>query len=215
MPFSPFRLLRTILVGATILGLASGAHLLGGGALPAPAIMAAILALHILCSSIATKFRLTPAVMLALLASSQLVLHQGFETLSHGIAPVAAPGAEVLDRHAMSAEAHASAVMSSATMAGAPGMEIFGHGAHMSGWMVMAHIAATLVAAALLAYGENALWSLAGWLRPLYQRAAIVHVIPARTLRTSIISQPLPCMPWRNQRPNTRRGPPLSAVVPA
>ncbi|MDO5754398.1 hypothetical protein [Arthrobacter sp.] len=215
MPFSPFRLLRTILVGATILGLASGAHLLGGGALPAPAIMAAILALHILCSSIATKFRLTPAVMVALLASSQLVLHQGFETLSHGIAPIAAPGTEALDQHVMSAEAHASAVMSAASMAGAPGMAVLGHAAHMSGWMLVAHIAATLVAAGLLAYGENALWSLAGWLRPLYERAAAVLLPPTHSPRPGIISHPLPCIPWRNQRPDTRRGPPLSAVVPA
>ena len=55
MSHSPFRLLRTSVVGATILGLAASAHLLGGGTLPAPPIMAAILALHLLCSSIAME----------------------------------------------------------------------------------------------------------------------------------------------------------------
>lgn len=216
MPHSPFRLLRTTVVGATVLGLAAGAHLVGGGTLPAPAIMAAILALHILCSSIATNFRLTPAAMVALLASSQLVLHQGFETLSHGISANPAPGMEHLGHGAhMSAEAHASAMMAATTAVGAPGMESLGHAAYMSGWMGLAHVAATLTAAGLLAHGENALWSLAGWLRPLYKRAAVVLVLPARPTLPSIIMRPLPCVPWRNQPPDTRRGPPLSAAIPS
>lgn len=212
---SPFRLLRTTVVGATVLGLAAGAHLVGGGLLPPPAIMAAILALHILCSSIATNFRLTPPAMLALLASSQLVLHRSFEMLSHGSTAHSAPGMAAMDHHAMSAEAHASAMMAATTAVSAPGMEGIGQAAHMSGWMGLVHVAATLTAAALLAYGENALWSLASWLRPLYKRAAVVLVLPVRATLPRIIMRPLPCVPWRNQPPDTRRGPPLSAVVPA
>ena len=215
MPHSPFRLLRTTLVGATVLGLAAGAHLVGGGTLPAPAIMAAILALHILCSSIATNFRLTPAAMVALLASSQLVLHQGFEMLSHGSTANPAPGVAAMGHQAMSPEGHASAMMASTTAVSAQGMESIGQAAHMSVWMGLAHVAATLTAAGLLTYGENALWSLAGWLRPLYKRAAVVLVLPARTTPPSITMRPLPCVPWRNQPPDTRRGPPRSAVFPA
>ena len=210
MSHSPFRLLRTSVVGATILGLAASAHLLGGGTLPAPPIMAAILALHLLCSSIATHFRLTPATMVALLASSQLILHASFETFSNAAASSAAATA---NHHLVSAEANASALMGSVATVSTPGMESISHLSHMSGWMGVAHVVATLAAAGLLAYGENALWSLANWLRPLYRRAAVVLVQRGPTARPTIVARRLPCMPWRNQRPNTRRGPPQMAVV--
>lgn len=223
MQHSPFRLLRTTFVGATVLGLAAGAHLLAGGTLPGPLIMAAILALHTLCSSIATKFRLTPPALAALLASSQIVLHQCFETLSHGARIAAAPGtgsaaAEAMSHQSMSAEAHASAMLAQATSLAAPGLAHLGH-AHlghagaMSGWMWAAHAAATLAAAGLLAYGENALWSLANWLRPLYRCAAVVLVQPVKAARPSVIPRPLPRLPWRNLPPDTRRGPPAPCAI--
>lgn len=217
MSHAPFRLLRTTVVGTTILGLAAGAHLLAGGTLPAPAIMTAILALHILCSTVATKFRLSPITMTVLLASSQLVLHQAFEVLSHGAHAAATPGAsaatDALSHHGMSAEAHASALLAQALPFATSGAQSLGHTGQMSTGMWAAHIAATLATAALLAYGENALWSLANWLRPLYRRAAVVLEIPAKPTRPAILPRPLPSLPWRNQRPDTRRGPPFTAVV--
>lgn len=219
MPHSPFRLLRTTVMGATVMTLAAGAHLLAGGTLPVAPIMAALLALHILCSTIATKFRLSLPVMVAMLASSQLVLHQGFDALSHGAQLTGtsltnAQGNELVAHHSMSPEAHASAMLAQATtaMAGTamgPGVEAMAHANHLSGWMLAAHVASTLAAAALLASGENALWSLANWLRPLYRLAAVVRVLPAQKPGTLIIVRPLPQLPWRNIRPNTRRGPPL------
>lgn len=229
MPHAPFRLLRTTLVGATIFGLAAAAHLVAGGTLPAPPILAAILALHILCSTVATMFKLNLPAMLALLASSQVVLHQSFDSLSHSAHAVAVTGAQAqeqaqaLSHHGMSAEGHAAAMLStvmapdlSSTMASgmaSSGLEALSHSGPLSLWMWAAHIAATLAAAGLLAYGENALWSLANWLRPLYQRAAAVLVIPAQSTRPTVVPRPLPRQPWRNLRPNTRRGPPLSAAV--
>lgn len=231
MPHAPFRLLRTTLVGATIFGLAAAAHLVAGGTLPAPPILAAILALHILCSTVATMFKLNLPVMLALLASSQVVLHQSFDSLSHSAHAVAVTGAQAqaqaLSHHGMSAEGHAAAMLStvmapdlSSTMASgmssgmaSSGLEALSHSGPLSLWMWAAHIAATLAAAGLLAYGENALWSLANWLRPLYQRAAAVLVIPAQSTRPTVVPRPLPRQPWRNLRPNTRRGPPLSVAA--
>lgn len=225
MPHAPFRLLRTTLVGATIFGLAAAAHLVAGGTLPAPPILAAILALHILCSTVATTFKLNLPVMLALLASSQVVLHQSFDSLSHSAHAVAVTGAQAqaLSHHGMSAEGHAAAMLStvmapdlSSTMASgmaSSGLEALSHSGPLSLWMWAAHIAATLAAAGLLAYGENALWSLANWLRPLYQRAAAVLVIPAQSTRPTVVPRPLPRQPWRNLRPNTRRGPPLSVAI--
>ena len=208
MPHAPFRLLRTTLVGATIFGLAAAAHLAAGGTLPAPPILAAILALHILCSTVATSFKLNLPAMIALLASSQVVLHQGFDTLSHS-AHAGADGPDIAAHQSMSAEAYASLMMGHASS----GMEAAGHAGAMSAGMWAAHIAATLATAGLLSYGENALWSLANWLRPLYQRATAVLVIPAQSARPTLRPRPLPRQPWRNLRPNTRRGPPLSAAV--
>lgn len=229
MPHAPFRLLRTTLVGATIFGLAAAAHLVAGGTLPAPPILAAILALHILCSTVATMFKLNLPAMLALLASSQVVLHQSFDSLSHSAHAVAVTGAQAqeqaqaLSHHGMSAEGHAAAMLStvmapdlSSAMASgmaSSGLEALSHSGSLSLWMWAAHIAATLAAAGLLAYGENALWSLANWLRPLYQRAAAVLVIPAQSTRPTVVPRPLPRQPWRNLRPNTRRGPPLSVAA--
>lgn len=212
MPHAPFRLLRTTAVGATIFGLAATAHLVAGGTLPAPPILAAILALHVLCSTVATKFRLNLPVMMALLASSQVVLHQVFDVLSHSAhsgADSGAHGSDMAAHHTMSAEAYAALMMGQASS----GMDTVGHGGAMSAGMWAAHFAATLATAGLLAYGENALWSLAHWLRPLYQRAAAVLVIPVQSAPPAVVPRPLPRAPWRNLRPNTRRGPPLSAAV--
>ncbi|SEE84038.1 hypothetical protein SAMN04489740_2741 [Arthrobacter alpinus] len=215
---APFKLLRTTLVGSTILGLAAGAHLLAGGTLPAWPVMAAIVALHIMFSTIVTKFRLTLPTMLGLLAGSQVVLHKGFDVLSHSAhlmpgAVTNSGSAQTLGHHTLSPEAHASAMLTQATSTGASGLETIGHASAMSGWMLAAHIVATLAAAGLLAYGENALWSLARWLRPLYRRAAVVLLQPAPSAPAGVIPRPLPRLPWRNIRPDTRRGPPVRTAI--
>ena len=207
MPDAPFKLLRTTVVGATVMGLAAGAHLAAGGTLPVAPVMAALLAIHILCSSIATKFRLRLPAMTVLLASSQLVLHESFDALSHGARLTGAPG------NGMSADAQTAAMLAHAFPAVNVNAEAMVHASHMTGWMMAAHAASTLAAAGLLAYGENALWSLANWLRPLYRRAAVVLLLPPRTTVPGIVVRPLRRLPWRNVRPNTRRGPPRRAAV--
>ncbi|MDJ0317971.1 hypothetical protein [Arthrobacter antibioticus] len=218
MTHSPFRLLRTTVVGATVFGLAAGAHIVAGGALPGPAVLAAILALHILCSTVATKFRLTPLAMIALLASSQIVLHQGFETLSHSFKPGTAAGSgsaesHAMSHHGMSAQEHAAAMMPQAPPLSPQGLEQIGHAGDMSGWMLAAHVGATLAAALILAYGETVLWSLANWLRPLYRRADVVLDLPVQTARPTIVPRMLPRLPWRNVPPDTQRGPPASVAL--
>lgn len=223
---APFRLLRTTLVAATILGLASGAHVSAGGMLPAPFIMAALMALHVLCSTVATKVRLGFPAMFALLATSQLVLHQGFATLSVAVPMVAMPSAMPSGMHDHSQSAQAVAALQSVALApagSAGSMDLMNHsmdfsgsvlaGSLMSGWMMPAHVVATVVTAVLLAQGENALWALANWLRPLCRTSAAVLLLPARQARAAVPPLPLPRLPWRNIRPDTRRGPPpLTAV---
>lgn len=216
---APFRLLRTTLVGSTVLGLAAGAHVVAGGTLPLWPIMLAILALHIMCSTIVTKFQLTLPVMLALLGSSQIVLHKAFEFLSHGMhaaEPAGSATSLALSHHAMSAEAHASAMLAQAAATGTPDVDslaTLSHTGAISGWMMVAHIVATLAAAALLAHGESALWSLAHWLRPLFRCAAVVLIVPVKSTGIGVIPRPLPRLPWRNLRPDTRRGPPFRTAI--
>lgn len=211
---APFRLLRTTVVAATILGLAAGAHVVAGGTLPAPAIMAALMSLHILCSTVATKFKLGLPAMTGLLATSQVVLHQAFEMLS-GAMPAGALTVGVHD-HSLSAEQQTSAALHSAalmTSSGTSGMDLMNHSGALSGAMLPAHIAATLATALLLSQGESALWALANWLRPLYRRATTVLLLPARQARPAVSPRPLPRLPWRNLRPDTRRGPPNAWAV--
>jgi hypothetical protein len=209
---SPFRLLRTGTIGATVLSLAAGAHVMGGGVLPAPAIMVALIALNVLASTVVTKFRLSLPAMVGLVAVSQLVLHQAFDSLSVGIRTDLLPAGATssLHDHSMSAMAQSAAVLQ-ATMgdAGTAGMV---HSSGSSVWMLAAHGAATLGIAVVLARGEHALWSLASWLRPLFVRAAPMPVIPARPSRPALAPVLLPALPWRNLRFDSRRGPPHTAL---
>lgn len=208
MQQAPFRLLRASVVGASFLGLAAGAHLMAGGSLPAAPIMTAILALHILMASFVTKFRLSLPAMTALLAASQVVLHHAFAFLSHEVPAAAALGASHLVGHAAHGDAHLASLLAQAAPLSAHAGEAGGHGA-MSATMAAAHLLASLLSAVLLASGEQALWGLAGWLRPLCRSAAVVRVLPPQGPGSTPTPIPLPRLPWRNAPPDTRRGPPV------
>ncbi|WP_113716737.1 hypothetical protein [Arthrobacter dokdonensis] len=206
---TPFRLLRTGLLGATAFGLAAGAHMLAGGTLPGPGIMTALLSLHVLCFTAATAIHLGLPAMTVLLGASQLVLHKAFDVLSAVVPAVPmAPGMG----HPMSMAGQSAAMVHAAGARGA-GVDSMIQADAMSGWMVPAHIAATLLTAVLLAQGESALWALASWLRPLCGPAAVVRPLTARQAIPKVLPAPLPRLPWRNLRPDTRRGPPPLAVV--
>lgn len=209
---APFRLLRTSVVGTTILGLAAGAHLLAGGSLPGAPIMAAILALHIMVATFATTFRLSLPAMTALLGAGQVVLHHAFTALSHTMPMAAGPGmgqaAHHLGGHAAAhTDAHMAQLLAQAAPLAVNTGEAVAH-TPLSGAMLAAHVAASLLTAAVLAHGENALWALAGWLRPLCRSAAVVRILPAQQPALALLPSPLPHLPWRNAPPDTRRGPP-------
>jgi hypothetical protein len=203
-PRTPFHFLRSSAVATVILTLAAGAHLAGGGELPPPAIMLAVLALTALGSTTATRLRLGFPAMAALLGGGQLALHKlfaAFGTAAAGAAPAAAtshdghrPGADIL--------APAAAHLHGADAASGP-------------LMLAAHALATLGCALLLAKGEAALWALAAWLRPL---AALPQAVspddgPPALVAFRTFSAPL--RPWRNLRQDSRRGPPSAVVLPS
>ncbi|WP_125610187.1 hypothetical protein [Specibacter cremeus] len=210
---SPFRLLRAGAIAGTVLVLAAGAHVLGGGALPAPLIMAALTALTILGATMATLARITLPAMTGLLGASQLALHQGFDLLGAPAAGSAMPAGP----HAMHSAAEMAAALGSAATLQAATLHnaALQDAAHMGGGpslaMIAAHTAATLLAAVVLARGEAALWALAGWLRPLFIAALATVPLPA-AFRPRPVPAARPFLPWRSLRINGLRGPPLTAI---
>lgn len=204
---APFHALRAGMVAAMIVTLAAAAHVVGGGELPAPGIMAAVLALTGMAATAATRLKLNFPAMAALLGAGQLVLHEAFSVFSSpaGTGQSGTPG-------------HHPA---SLPLAGVP-LEAAGSAAvHLhqfdSGWaaglMMGGHALATLACAVLLAKGEAALWSLAAWLRPLVRlpEAAMPDAVAAPAAAGwPADSAPLP---WRNLRADSLRGPPAAVII--
>jgi hypothetical protein len=192
--------MRTGLIGSIILGLAAGGHLAGGGSLPAPAILAALCALTILPVAVLTRVRLSLPILAGLLGAGQFCLHWAFCALSSG----ASSAAPLQSGH----EGH----VSSAFVTGTGSALLPAHPAASDWQMFAAHAVATLGTALLLARGEQALWALAAWLRPLVQLAAPTSIQPPCAPAPCAAPVVLPrCI--RGLRLPSRRGPP--ALVPA
>ncbi|MBT2536174.1 hypothetical protein [Arthrobacter sp. ISL-69] len=201
---TPFHSLRAAMVAAMIVTLGAAAHVVAGGELPVPGIMLAVLALTGMAATAATRLRLNFPAMAALLGAGQLVLHEAFSAFS---SPAGTVHANVPGHHP-----------AAPSLAGFP-LETAGaaHVHHAAPWaaslMLAGHALATLACALLLAKGEAALWSLAAWLRPLVQlpEAAMPDVAAAPAAAGwPADSAPLP---WRNLRPDCRRGPPAAVVL--
>lgn len=95
-------------------------------------------------------------------------------------------------------------------MAAAP--ETFGaampsHAAGADGLMLAAHALATLGTALLLARGEEAMWALASWLRPLVKLPEPRTIQPVRVRVPSLAPVILP-LDRLGQRLSSRRGTP-------
>ncbi|GAB3563633.1 hypothetical protein GCM10027405_18540 [Arthrobacter alkaliphilus] len=196
MTAAPFRFLRTGLIGSIILGLAAGGHLAGGGSLPAPAILMALCALTVLPVAILTRARLSLPVLGGLLGAGQLCLHWAFQAFSE--ASITAPQQS---RHA----GHSPLAPAPETISAIAS----GHGADIDWQMLAAHTVATLGTALILARGEQALWALAAWLRPLVHLPAPTAIQPLHTPA----SCPIPAVRPRSLpglRLPSRRGPPAS-----
>ena len=80
--------------------------------------------------------------------------------------------------------------------------------------MLLAHLVATAACALLLTKGEDALWALAAWLRPLVRLPEAIA--PDAGAAPAVPGQPpvSPFRPWRNLRQDSRRGPPSAVVLP-
>ena len=171
--------LRAASLGVVGLALALVAHLAAGGAEPEPVVLFLVAGLIGVASVLLTRVQLSPLRVGVALAGMQVFLHEAFMGLS-------APVRCVLT--GMSAPASGHVAMGQGgrlAPACATGMAEAGMGqGSMSTAMIMlgAHIAATALMAALLAYGERVLWFLAGWVRPArWLPAALPELRPVRT----------------------------------
>ena len=201
-PRIPFHFLRASAMATAMLTLAAGAHLAGGGALPAPTVMLAVLALTALGSTTATRLRLGLPAVAALLASGQLALHEVFTAAS---IPAAAAGSGATAPHA----SHSSAAAALPPMLD----HIYGVEATSGPLMLAAHVFATLGTALLFAKGEDALWALAAWLRPLVALPRPAAYDGGAAPLVPFAPSAVPLRPWRNLRQDSRRGPPSAVVL--
>ncbi len=206
---TPFHFLRAAAVSTGILTLAGGAHLLGGGELPVPGVLLAVLALTGLAATTATRLKLNLAAMTALLGAGQLAFHEVFTAFSApGLA--ASPGTTspgTAGVHHLSGSAASPVIDATAghlhSLDSGPGT-----------LMLVAHALATAGCALLLAKGEDALWALAAWLRPLVRlpEPATPDAVASPAVPGPPPVSPFP--PWRNLRQDSRRGPPSAVVLP-
>ncbi|UKA63296.1 hypothetical protein [Arthrobacter sp. FW306-04-A] len=199
---TPFHAMRSGALAVAIVALAAGAHVLSGGALPVAPVLLAVLALTGLVTTLATRFKLGFPVIAALLGAGQLVLHEAFTAF--GPLAVAAPGSPA---HHMGVE-HLAPALGTGTM------HLHELDTPLSWLMLTGHAIATAASAFLLARGEQALWQLAAWLRPLLQLLRLVFRPDAGS---SAVAFSAPAVfiprPWRNLRQDSRRGPPAVVVL--
>ncbi|MFW0771805.1 hypothetical protein ACLRGI_01380 [Paenarthrobacter nitroguajacolicus] len=158
---APFHALRSGAISLVVVLLAAGAHIVGGGELPTAPVLLALVALTALAATLATRFKLNVVTMAGLLGAGQLALHEAFTSLSPITTNVQGTN------HHLGAEALN------------PGLDIAATHTHELGtafgtMMLVGHILATVASAMVLAKGEDALWQLAAWLRPLLALPALV-----------------------------------------
>lgn len=196
----PFHFLRTTSLSTGILTLAAGAHVAGGGDLPSPGILLAVLALTLLGATTATRLRLNFRAMLTVLGAGQFILHEAFTALS-------APG---LALSPATAGAHH---VSSTAIPVLDTAHVHTPDSAVGILMLLTHALATAATALLLAKGEAALWALAAWLRPLVRLPDAVTPDGGKPPAVTGPPTVLPLRPWRNLRQHSRRGPPSAVVL--
>jgi hypothetical protein len=213
----PFHLLRSATVAATVVLLAAAAHILGGGSLPGAGIMAAVLAMTGLVTTLATRRQLRLPAMTAVLGAGQLALHEVFTALS--VPPSAAASAVGAGHHLtgqaglVSDRGLGERGLPFAQAADAAAGHVHQIDTPLTALMLTGHIVATLLCAGLLARGEAALWFLAAWLRPLVYLPSPVAPDGGRLPAAVRPRRDFTPLPWRNLRQDCRRGPPAVVVL--
>lgn len=150
--------LRAASLGVVGFVLALVAHVTAGGAAPGPAALLILAALIGLAAVLLTRARLSPVRVVVSLTAMQVVLHEAFMWL-------ASPAVCSMSGMSAPAGGHMG-------HGGQPALECATGIAHAgmgqtsllaATSMVLAHVASTAWMTALLAYGEQVLWFLAGF----------------------------------------------------
>ena len=205
---APFHAVRSAMVATTVVTLAAAAHVLAGGLLPAPGILFAFLALTGLVSTTATRLKLNLPAMSGLLGAGQVVLHEAFAAFSTPVGWSGSGSGSVTG--GIAAPAHHAGLGTIPVPADHLRLHELDSALALS--MLAGHALATLACALLLAKGEDALWSLAAWLRPLVQLPAAISPRPAAARVLPTRPPGAVPLPWRNLRRDCRRGPPAVVV---
>ena len=198
--------LRAASLGVVGFVLAFAAHVTAGGAVPGPVMLTLLAGLTGLAAVLLTAVRLSPLRIGVSLAAMQVVLHEVFGWLG---APVdcATTAMGATGAMQMGGQGSQSALTCTAGMAsvGIGQGSVFG-----ATVMLGAHIAATAVMVALLAYGEKVLWLLVRWVRPAPWLR--VHLPQLPTVRAVSSTAP-PMVRLRLASGGVgRRGPPTQAL---
>jgi hypothetical protein len=202
--------LRATALGVVGFALALLAHVTAAGAPPGSVVLSLLAGLTALAAVLLTAVRLSPLRIGMSLAAMQVLLHEAFTWLA---APAECAMAGVSVSGAMQVGQVGHPALSCAAVMAHPGMvqgSAFGATA-----MLGAHVAATALMAALLAYGEKALWFLARWVRPAPWLRVRLPQLPAPQALSSA-SPPIAVRVRLAAGGVGRRGPPpraLSAIV--
>ena len=157
------RLVRSSVTSAVVLALAAGAHIIGGGTLPAPLIVAVLGSATLLAVTVISKKALPLPALLLVLTLGQWLLHHAFSLTSTAAACVTAPTNHyaVQAVHCMPNGAHAHPAA-----------------AHADLWMLGVHGVAVVATGFMLQRGESALQLAATWLIPLRWLPDVVLGVP-------------------------------------
>ncbi|WP_104141357.1 hypothetical protein [Arthrobacter sp. ZGTC131] len=202
---APARFLRTLVIAAAVLGLAAAAHTAAGAALPPPPVMLLLTALAFPPVMALSRHRLNLTALATILTAGQGLLHLAFTGLSGSPGHCTAAGTAAVGHH------QAFAIPECAvTGAAAAGHQVVaGTGVAMT----VTHALAVLVTAIVLARGEDAVWQLRAWLRPLAGILQPVSVAPGArvpALRIGTIPRSTP-----HTQVAAPRGPPSRSLRPA
>lgn len=221
------RTARGAVLGLVVVGLSVGAHGSAGGHIPLGT-LAVVTALAVVLGIVLSGREWTVVGLLAVLAATQVLLHYVLEaSMPMHAGPATAPSAQDHAGMAMPGSAMpgtgmpmpgvaSSSPVAAAAMpdAGAPSAAMDG-AVGLSGLMLLAHVAAVVVAAVALRYGEDAVLALVTLLLAPLRRPPVVAVdaTPAPPRPDPVGWEPIGGRSALVAFSVRRRGPPVLALA--
>jgi hypothetical protein len=155
------RLFRALVVAVLVVGLAAGAHVLGGGSLPPGIVTVTLVAVVVAACVALTRRRVGLAATVALLAAGQVALHGVFSAIGTAGCTALVPSAAHASMDHAAHAAYLATAGCGAAVAHSTLLPVLGAWA-----MVVAHGVAVLAGALVVAGADRALTWLVAWLRP-------------------------------------------------